>query len=385
MNINQDVLSRLIIDLVTHHCKPADMAISEFHEMLLQHDHHGKWLLDSLSSYQAGAYVAQFFHLADWMNPEDLLQTPNLENWSRFASQALNKKNAKITFMTSGSSGKPKAIEHALATLIEEAKYWAKHYQHVQSVVSVIPSHHIYGFIWTVLLPSVLGKPVVNKSGVFPNQLFSSSYSILLVSLPNLLPTYLRFAPFASPNVDVVVSAGPCDHELLTSMKSAGCRSVLHVYGSTETGGVGYRNEQSEHYETLGYLRCENGKLVRNSHPLPIQDELKMLPNNRFDVLKRMDRKVVVNGKNISLTSLSADIESVNGIQHCHIKTVEQNMMASLHLFVVVEKGQMIHEASLRQAIFNRCPSVPFARIQFGEVLPLDNMGKVRLDNISAH
>jgi long-subunit acyl-CoA synthetase (AMP-forming) len=59
----------------------------------------------------------------------------------------------KLVFKTSGSSGEPKAIEHELSMLEDEARFWASVMPtEAARIVAICPAHHIYGFIWTELL-----------------------------------------------------------------------------------------------------------------------------------------------------------------------------------------------------------------------------------------
>jgi 4-coumarate--CoA ligase len=62
-----------------------------------------------------------------------------------------------MTFRTSGSTGQPKSCVHALHALWREVQEVAPLLSGCTRLFAAVPSHHIYGFLFTILLPRALG------------------------------------------------------------------------------------------------------------------------------------------------------------------------------------------------------------------------------------
>jgi hypothetical protein len=69
-----------------------------------------------------------------------------------------------MTVATSGSTGSPRLCIHNVADLLDEAVFLAAQFTGRRRVVALVPAHHLYGIIWTALLPDALGVPVVVRT-----------------------------------------------------------------------------------------------------------------------------------------------------------------------------------------------------------------------------
>lgn len=65
-------------------------------------------------------------------------------------------------FHTSGTQGVPRRVQHGWHDLDAELRHWQQHFATVKRIVSLVPANHIYGFLFTVALPAMLGIPVVD-------------------------------------------------------------------------------------------------------------------------------------------------------------------------------------------------------------------------------
>ena len=69
--------------------------------------------------------------------------------------------NRQITFLTSGSTGMPKQCPHTSEMIWEETRGVAPLFKGVKRIVSLVPTNHLYGFTFTVILPHTLNVPVI--------------------------------------------------------------------------------------------------------------------------------------------------------------------------------------------------------------------------------
>ena len=124
--------------------------------------------IDSLELIRVGNTVANFFNLRD-AGVEDLLLTDaSIHGFAKVVCDARAGHNdfqmdvaRDFTFASSGSTGKSTFWRHHESWLDQELQYWklALSAQALmpRRVVACVPRCHVYGFIWTVLLPKIIG------------------------------------------------------------------------------------------------------------------------------------------------------------------------------------------------------------------------------------
>jgi acyl-CoA synthetase (AMP-forming)/AMP-acid ligase II len=106
---------------------------------------------------------------------------PRWADWLQTSRLGLQQFDARLGFRTSGSSGLPKACTHSLALLQQEVEHLAQLLVAAASgggggggsgsggirrIVSAVPAHHSYSFLFAVLLPTHLGVPVLDVRGL---------------------------------------------------------------------------------------------------------------------------------------------------------------------------------------------------------------------------
>ena len=64
-----------------------------------------------------------------------------------------------LAFKTSGSTGEPRFITQDFAALAQETEALAEIFNGATRIVALVPAHHIYGFLFTVLLPGTAPAP----------------------------------------------------------------------------------------------------------------------------------------------------------------------------------------------------------------------------------
>ena len=102
------------------------------------------------------------FHLHETGMEEYLLRYRKLKDWAEIVSTTLEVKADCLTFRTSGSSRKPKPCHHRVQDLRTEIELHAVRFANAKRILTLVPRHHIYGFLWTILLPQRLQIDVVD-------------------------------------------------------------------------------------------------------------------------------------------------------------------------------------------------------------------------------
>ncbi len=230
--------------------------------------------LDSIELLSLAAAVSEMFHLAESGAGDYLLRYRSIAEWREIVAQAWL--SERITFRTSGSTGEPKKCAHRTSDLRAELQLHAARFTPPESgmparVVSCVPAHHIYGFLFTAMLPCTLGIPVVRSRGI--PQLAPRD---LVIATPYVWRHIDRAIDHFPDHTFGVTSGAPCPDDLFSSLTRKGL-DLTEIYGSSETAGVGSRTVAGAPFE-----------LLANRPALPeVPDEIEMVATRRFRVLGR--------------------------------------------------------------------------------------------------
>lgn len=134
---------------------------------------------DSLGLASAATGLADLLGFSRSGISDTLLSNTRLADWIATARVSLARDDALLTFRTSGSTGNPKRCSHSLANLWREVEELDRLLPGRRRIVTAVPAHHIYGFLFTVLLPQatqVAGTslPVVDLRSASPAALAGS-------------------------------------------------------------------------------------------------------------------------------------------------------------------------------------------------------------------
>jgi 4-coumarate--CoA ligase (photoactive yellow protein activation family) len=269
---------------------------------------------DSLELLGMGTTLAEALHLRfhDGELDARLLARPVLEEWVAAARAGLAAGAQAITFRTSGSAGTPKRCTHTLATLWQETRVLAGLLPARRRILSAVPSHHIYGFLFTVLLPRTQEiNEVIDLRAASPAAwLDMLRPGDLVVAHPGWWEALACLRPAFAADITGVSSTAPCPDALADELAAAGLR-LLQVYGSSETAGVGWRERGGVPFTLFPYWeetedasallrRLPDGSQVRYS----LQDKLEWAEPEedgarRFSPAGRIDAAVQVGGTNV--------------------------------------------------------------------------------------
>jgi long-chain acyl-CoA synthetase len=115
---------------------------------------------DSLEMMALSIALSRSIHLENSEIDDNLFNKTLLDDWIAISLKSLSQSSAHISFKSSGSVGLKKYHTHSLALLEQEAEYLGQLLKGRKRILRAVPSHHIYGFIFTVLLPRYLGDSV---------------------------------------------------------------------------------------------------------------------------------------------------------------------------------------------------------------------------------
>ncbi|MDF2576913.1 MAG: Acyl-CoA synthetase, AMP-(fatty) acid ligase [Chlamydiales bacterium] len=317
---------------------------------------------------------------------------------------------AKITFYTSGSTGKPKAITKTLIQLETEVttlfNLWGKH---SFNFLSTVPPYHIYGFLFSLLWPICSGQGLFQFT--FSNweevcqHLNTQSVLISSPSYLSRIPPYIREEETTKPAL--IFSSGALLSFSAAQMSEKSFGSLpIEVYGSTETGGIAYRQQINETTPwqafsnieiALGVDECLKIKSPYLDVPdfLQTEDRIQLLDTKKFNLLGRQDRIVKIEGKRISLIEIETRLLVQGTLKEVIALPIQWSYREEVGIIAILsEEGEGIIKASGRPQFIEHLKG--YLRLYFDPILiprkwrfvshiPVNSQGKYLYSDLKLH
>lgn len=227
--------------------------------------------------------------------------------------------HAPITLYTSGSTGTPKPIHKTLAQFDAEVltleQQWGAQIG-TGAVMASVPHHHIYGLLFRVFWPLAAGRAFSRQTHTEPAALqraLAQHAAAAFVCSPAQLLRWPQLPGFEalSPLPAVFSSGGPLEAAAAAAFARAHGRAPIEVFGSTETGGIAWRQQDQTNawrpFASVAIRQEDDGALAVRSPHLPhddwhrTDDAIALDDSGRFILRGRLDRVVKMDGKRVSL------------------------------------------------------------------------------------
>lgn len=350
--------------------------------------------LDSLARIDVAARLNQFFHLHEVGIEDYLLIEKTVGRWDAIVGEGLKLRFEEITFQTSGSTGVPKTCIHKVADLWAEAIELAEVLRQPRRIVSMVPPHHIYGFLFTALLPSLLDIPVLDARAISPGNLKAQlAPGDLVVATPHLWRYLATSLPRFPDGVQGSCSTAPMPADLARQVVAQNLARLVEVYGSSETAGIGWRDDPASPFrlfETWEVTSDREALLRRGpdgvaGSPQPFADIVAFECARCLRPVGRRDGAVQIGGVNVFPARVQKAIEACDGVQEAAVRLFAvggDEARARLKAFVVPREQASGLDPAFEQAIRREIASSlgelerPVA-YRFGAALPRSAMGKL--------
>lgn len=341
---------------------------------------------DSLSRLDLVLRVNQFFQLHTSGVEDYLLVKRRIGDWVDLVMHHLRQRGAEsqIAFQTSGSTGPAKTVVHNLQTLRAEvdALLTGKVVRLCKDarIIALVPPQHIYGFLWTYLLPAVAGVETLSLHQQLPTRSFAlAREGDVIVATPYIWQKLVHSGMHFSAGVRGVTSGAPADSTTWSAVEGAGLSDLVEIYGATETGGIGYRHTFDEPFQLMPHLeRTSEGlrRIAPDGSLLDVQDQIVWSGSDRFEVVGRHDGAVQIAGVNVSPRHVAGVISDVSGVRSADVRFDGERLIA----FVVPHERSTITDTIKqkvqRHLVDHLPPPARPASITFGDTLPRNEMGK---------
>lgn len=244
-----------------------------------------------------------------------------------------------LKIFTGGSTGAPRIWSKTAENILGEAMYLAASHKVSarDRILGTIPPYHIYGLLFSVVLPLVSSASVVDDTPVFPGEILQAAVdhqATILVSVP----AHYRVLQDKKIALRLAFSSAGMLDRAINANFSAQNTGIVEVYGSTETGGIATRNRSlgEEHFTPFATIRwkiIDQRLAVRSPYiscDLPVDSEGFFLANDRvenmgdgqFSLKGRADTVTKVGGKRVDLEEIGMLIRNHSGVSDCVVTTL---------------------------------------------------------------
>jgi uncharacterized membrane protein/acyl-CoA synthetase (AMP-forming)/AMP-acid ligase II len=315
--------------------------------------------------------------------------------------------DTKIILFTSGSTGKPKPVEQRLTELENDNAYilskWgdkiASHY-----FCATVSHHHIFGLLFSLMLPFSAGVPFRRKRIDFPAEFEKmNDVPYMIISVPAFLKRVTDMdTHFNLKEPFIWTSGGSVPLEVAKKTNETfGCWP-LEVYGSTETSGIAYRfskdGEQWTVFDNASIWLDEGCLAIRSPYikdksGFTTGDMAEILSDGRFLLKGRADSVVKIEEKRISLPEVEERLLQSNLISDVSVIALEDRRQYLAAVIVFNKDGKEKFNGAQKLEInrffteyllqFFEAIVLP-KKWRYVEKIPTNEQGKKAIENIKA-
>lgn len=304
------------------------------------------------------------------------------------------------TLATSGSTGAHELLPKTAAQLLGEAATLAAQFGLDPSdrIVATVPSHHIYGLLFGVLAPLHAGAAFVRNTPVHAEAVAATvdrNGATCLVSVPAHLRALEALSPAPHPLRRVFSSGAALPADTARAVARVLGVAVTEVYGSSETGGIGWREDVSAPWRPFSGVSVAadpDGRLLLDSpllapgssRPHPCSDRIAIREDGRFDLLGRIDGTVKVGGKRISLGEIEARATAVPGVRDAAAIAEPVGGARGTEIWLAAAGTEVAAERIRSELARWLDPTTLPRRIRIVESLPREDNGKLTSTRLRA-
>ena len=249
--------------------------------------------------------------------------------------QAVEIDETMLYLFTSGSTGQPKLIKKTYFNIHTEIKYLLQLLEVTSDnlFLPLVPSFHIYGLLFEVLLPLAacarirLDIPFSPLSIIEDGLLKNANYLIGNPTIYLGMREFIRdFTHKDFSHIKYLVSSTMAlDSEAVMDFKQKVNINILELYGSTETGGIAYRkyynNKSWKFFPYVKWQITEPDQVLELKSPClsemegskpdwyNTRDVIKIADD--FDILGRVNQIIKVGGNRVSALEVENIIRKV--------------------------------------------------------------------------
>jgi acyl-coenzyme A synthetase/AMP-(fatty) acid ligase/3-hydroxymyristoyl/3-hydroxydecanoyl-(acyl carrier protein) dehydratase len=280
---------------------------------------------------------------------------PTVSRWMR-----LDRAIPYLELLTSGSTGAAKTIPKTLANLEDEVAGLERQWGGLlgpREIFGTVSHQHIYGLLFRVLWPLSAGRIFRAQTYLHPQEMvarMADGGAGAIVTSPAHLSRLKDFSSIermAARCRIIFSSGGPLDRATAAVLRDAFGMAPFEIFGSTETGGVAWRQQDSSDDSAAwtlfasvtasrdvgdGLLTVRSPFVSETNGEFTMADRVEFLADGRFILGARNDRTVKLGDKRLSLPEMEAALGGHAFVAQAALTVLDDATRARLGAAVVL-------------------------------------------------
>lgn len=326
-------------------------------------------------------------------------------NIKQFKSDSTEKtifddKEFAMMFFTSGSTGESVGALKTKDNLEQEVKVLSnllkKH--NIKQVIITVPFIHIYGTLVGLLYPLFNELNIVLKEHFLPNDLLDIiDNNSLVVTTPLYIKALNKISQTKDLNHSVFISStAPLDKESAKTFATKFNTNVIQLFGSTETGGIAYKYNDSELWTPLHKVQIStnsNNELKVNSpfvSDVLYEKEFKTINGeiqtfdyieqveDKFKLVGRSSQILKIAGKRYSTIQIETILEEVETINKALVfVNADTNSLRGEMLDITLETDSTFTAKEIKKILQTNLSNLKFSiNLKIVDKIPTSSVGK---------
>ncbi|MEH6545375.1 MAG: AMP-binding protein [Sneathiella sp.] len=243
------------------------------------------------------------------------------ETSRQFVFEELDSDNCLLEFYTSGSTGSPQKIPKTVFQIEEELVVLQRNWGEMlttATTLGTVSHQHIYGLYFRVLWPLCAGRSFfAERFEIWEDMIAAAPPESCFVSSPAHLSRIPPIEPLNSDQKPLMIlsAGGPLSYKSARNAAKTFGTYPTEIYGSTETGGVAFRQQETAttpffpllgvetRIDQIGKLSVKSG-YTDNQDWTETNDIAQLSDDGSFVLIGRANQFVKIEGKRISLAEV---------------------------------------------------------------------------------
>jgi acyl-coenzyme A synthetase/AMP-(fatty) acid ligase/3-hydroxymyristoyl/3-hydroxydecanoyl-(acyl carrier protein) dehydratase len=309
---------------------------------------------------------------------------------------------------TSGTTGQPKVVRQRLTEFETDNRFilskWGEEWLS-RKVCSTVSQHHIYGLLFSILLPFTAGIPFRRRRIEAPEEFETlRDGPLMIITVPAFLKRAVELRDsYGLRDPWIYTSGGVLERETAEKTSRVFGFWPVEVYGSTETSGIAWRQSKNGPEWTPFdnaeiNLNAESCLVIKSPYikdpaGFTTGDRAEILPGGQFLLKGRADSIVKIEEKRVSLLEVEARLLQSGLVTDVCVTALSEKRQYLAAALVLNGAGQERFSGTEKFEI-NRYfreylsrffePVVLPKKWRYVQSLPLDAQGKKKKQEIAA-
>ncbi len=299
-----------------------------------------------------------------------------------------------LKIFTGGSTGTPQVWSKTCGNIFGEGGFLAHRFKvnPRDCIMATVPPYHIYGLLFTVILPLVSSATVVDETPSFPNEIVRV-VDDRQVTMMASVPAHYRALGARDLSLRLAFSsAGMLDQEDNERFCRQNRSGIVEVYGSTETGGIATRNRSIGEasftpFSTIDWKTNNTCLAIRSPYISPdlsvdgegfftANDRVEVRGATTFSLKGRVDTVIKVGGKRVDLEEVCALIKKRPGVVDCIVTALPERGGRENRIGALIQ-GETVDVEQIKKTLAHELEPYALPRcLKIVEHLPVKQNGK---------